>query len=73
MKTRLELYNEIRSKYTDKDIMDIFNEKGIYHSVINDKKSKNNGMLFIVDKYNDAHQCCGYISAYIYLLQTNKI
>ena len=64
---------EIKEKYTKEDIMNIFDKNGIYHSVRNNKKSKNNGMTSVINKENSLFYFCSYILAYHYFLKMNWI
>mgnify|MGYP003630727226 FL=1 len=64
---------EIKEKYTKEDIMNIFDKNEVYHSVRNNKKSKNNGMLSVINKENSLMYFNSYTLAYRYFLEMNWI
>ena len=64
---------EIKEKFTKEDIINIFNANNIYHSVRNDKKSINNGMVSVINKEKSLFYFCSYTLAYHYFLEMNWI
>ena len=66
-------FKEIRDTHTEEDIKNIFKEKGIYNKIRDNKKSKNHGMLSIIDKRNALYYFQSYFSAYRFLLKNNGI
>tara|TARA_R110002096_G_scaffold155433_1_gene319843 strand:+ start:197 stop:424 length:228 start_codon:yes stop_codon:yes gene_type:complete len=64
---------EIRDTHTEQDIINIFEVKGIYNKIRDNKKSKNHGMLSIIDKRNSLYYFASYFAAYRYLLNNNGI
>ena len=64
---------EIKEKYTKQDIMNIFDKNEVYHSVRNNKKSKNHGMLSVINKEDSLMYFNSYILAYHYFLEMNWI
>jgi hypothetical protein len=72
MTTKLTVL-EIKDKYSRQDIINIFNTNDIYHSVKIDKKSKNNGMIRVINKENSLFYFCSYTLAYHYFLKMNWI
>ena len=72
MKTPLT-FREIRETYTEEDIKNIFKGKGIYNKIRDNKKSKNHGMLSIIDKRNSLYYFPSYFAAYRFLLNNNGI
>ena len=64
---------EIKNTHTEEDIINIFKEKGIYNKIRDNKKSKNHGMLSIIDKRNSLYYFPSYFTAYRFLLKNNGI
>ena len=64
---------EIRETHTEEDIKNIFEGKGIYNKIRDNKKSKNHGMLSIIDKRNSLYYFTSYFAAYRFLLNNNGI
>ena len=72
METTLTL-TEIREKYTEEDIKNIFEINGIYAEKRNNKKSRNYGMISVINKENSIFYFGSYFLAYKYFFKMNWI
>ena len=72
MKTLLTV-TEIREKYTEEDIKDIFEVNGIYAKKRNKKSSRNYGIISVINKENSIFYFGSYFLAYKYFLKMNWI
>jgi len=64
---------EIKEKYTEDDIKNIFEINGIYAKKRNKKSSRNYGMISVINKENSIFYFGSYFLAYKYFLKMNWI
>ena len=64
---------EIREKYTVEDIINLFKTNNMYINQINDKKSKDYGMIIAFNKQKSYFLFSSYTLAYHYFLKMNWI